>query len=103
VIGDLDAVRAALGTVSNVSNANLERALAATKKYVRDRIYPALFDDDDTQYAIILSTIRLYKRLGSPEGVAGWSDLGVVRILGSDPDIARLLEQKRDMTKAGIA
>ena len=45
------------------------------------------------------ATIRLYKRLGSPEGVAGWSDLGVVRILGSDPDIARLLEHKRDMSE----
>ena len=67
---DLDAVRAALGTVSNVSNTNLERALAATNRYVADRVYPAALDDDDTQYAVIMGTIRLYKRLGSPEGVA---------------------------------
>jgi hypothetical protein len=100
---DLDAVRGAMGTVSNVSNTNIDRALKATQKYVKDRVYPTTYDDDDTQYAILMGTIRLYKRLGSPEGVAGWSDLGVVRILGSDPDIARLLEQKRDMTKAGIA
>lgn len=100
---DLDAVRSALGTVSNVSNANLGRALAVTNKYVEDRVYPQMLDDDDTQYAIIMGTIRLYKRLGSPEGVAGWSDLGVVRILGQDPDISRLLEHKIDTTKAGVA
>ena len=100
---DLDAVRAALGTVSNVSNTNLSRALAATSAYVEERVYPQMFDDDDTQYAVIMGTIRLYKRLGSPEGVAGWSDMGVVRILGDDPDISRLLEHKIDMTRAGVA
>lgn len=100
---DLDAVRAALGTVSNVSNTNLERALAAATRFVTERVYGAKLDDDDTQYAIVLGTIRLYKRLGSPEGVAGWSDLGVVRILGADPDIARLLEFKLDMTRFGLA
>lgn len=42
--------------------------------------------------AILMLATRLQKRASSPEGVAGMSDLGVVvRILGSDPDIERLL------------
>lgn len=42
--------------------------------------------------AELLLASRLNKRASSPEGVAGLSDLGaVVRILGTDPDIERLL------------
>lgn len=103
MIANLDALRASLGTVSNVSNVNLERSLTAATAWVRDRVYPALFDDDETQEAIVLLASRLYKRRLSPEGVAGWSDLGVIRILVNDPDISRLLEYKLDMSKAGIA
>jgi hypothetical protein len=69
------------------------------ERFVTERVYPAKLDDDDTQYAIVLGTIRLYKRLGSPEGVAGWSDLGVVRILGADPDIAGCSSSSIDMTR----
>jgi hypothetical protein len=44
--------------------------------------------------AIILLASRLAKRSTSPEGVAGMSDLGaVVRILGTDPDIERLIRR----------
>lgn len=100
---DLDALRASLGTVSNVSNVNLERSLTAASSWVRERVKAALFDDDETQEAIVLLASRLYKRRNSPEGVSGWGDLGVIRILASDPDIARLLEHKLDMTIAGVA
>ncbi len=42
--------------------------------------------------AIIMLAARTAKRSTSPEGVAGMSDLGaVVRILGTDPDIERLV------------
>jgi hypothetical protein len=51
----------------------------------------------------VLLASRLYKRRNSPEGVAGWGDLGVIRIVASDPDIARLLEHKLDMSRAGVA
>jgi len=100
---DLDALRASLGTVSNMSNANLERSLTAATSWVRDRVYPQRFEDDETQEAIVLLASRLYKRRNSPEGVAGWGDLGVIRILASDPDIRSLLEHKLDMTHAGVA
>jgi hypothetical protein len=100
---DLDALRASLGTVSNVSNVNLERSLTAATAWVRERVKAALFDDDETQEAIVLLASRLYKRRNSPEGVSGWGDLGVIRILASDPDISRLLEHKLDMSQAGVA
>jgi hypothetical protein len=100
---DLDALRASLGTVSNVNNVNLERACTAATAWVRDRVYPACFDDDETQEAIVLLASRLYKRRNSPEGVAGWGDLGFIRITASDPDIHRLLEYKLDMSQTGVA
>tara|TARA_R110001632_G_scaffold11634_2_gene41640 strand:- start:2358 stop:2951 length:594 start_codon:yes stop_codon:yes gene_type:complete len=43
------------------------------------------------QAAILLSS-RQYKRYDSPLGVAGFGDLGVVRVSNIDPDIAKLLE-----------
>lgn len=100
---DLDALRASLGTVSNVSNTLLQRSLTAATSWVADRVYPQCFDDDETQEAILLLSSRLYKRKNSPEGVAGWGDLGVIRIIATDPDITRLLEHKIDMTDAGVA
>lgn len=103
MIADLDALRASLGTVSNVSNVLLERALTSATAWVRDRVKAALFNDDEVQEAILLLSSRLYKRRQSSEGVAGWGDLGVIRIMASDPDIERLLEHKLDMSKAGLA
>lgn len=100
---DVDALRASLGTVSNVSNVNLERSLTAATSWIRERVYANCFDDDETQEAIVLLASRLYKRRNSPEGVAGWGDLGVIRVVASDPDIHRLLEHKLDMTQAGVA
>ena len=100
---DLDALRASLGTVSNVNNTNLERALTAATAWVTERVMPERLEDDETQEAIVLLASRLYKRRNSPEGVAGWGDLGVIRIVASDPDIARLLEHKLDMLNAGVA
>ena len=64
---------------------------------------PRVFEDDETQEAIVLLASRLYKRRNSPEGVAGWGDVGVIRITASDPDIARLLEHKLDMATVGLA
>lgn len=103
MIANLDALRGSLGTVSNVSNVNLERSLTAATAWVRERVMVAHFEDDETQEAIVLLASRLYKRRNSPEGVAGWGDLGVIRILASDPDIRSLLEHKLDLTNAGVA
>jgi hypothetical protein len=40
--------------------------------------------------------MRLFKRLDSPLGVAGFGDLGVMRVSrGLDPDVAQLIEGYR--------
>jgi hypothetical protein len=101
---DLDALRASLGTVSNVSNASLQMCLDAAISYARNLpIYESDWESDDVQFGLILHSSRLYKRRNSPEGVAGWNDLGMVRILGSDPDIVRLYERHIDTRHAGVA
>lgn len=100
---DLDALRASLGTVSNVANSVFDRALEAATSWVQERVYPQHFETPEVQEAIVLLASRLYKRRQSPEGVAGWGDLGVIRVLASDPDITALLEHHLDMCKAGVA
>src|SRR5665213_3535566 len=48
--------------------------------------------------AILLEASRLAKRSSSPEGWAGMSDMGVVvRILGNDPDIERLIRRYKKL------
>ena len=99
----MDALRASIGTVTNLNATVLERALAAATSWVRERVMECTYDDAEVQEAIVLLASRLYKRRQSPEGVAGWGDLGVIRILAHDPDIEALLEQKWDMSQAGVA
>lgn len=49
--------------------------------------------------AILMDATRIAKRSTSPEGVAGMSELGaVVRILGLDPDIERLIMRFKKMS-----
>jgi len=100
---DLDALRASLGAVSPVANALLNRSLVASRSWVRERVQSCTYDTPEVQEAIVLLASRLYKRRQSPEGVAGWGDLGIVRIIASDPDIERLLEHHLDQWKVGIA
>lgn len=52
--------------------------------------WPAI-PDAISQAALILAT-RLFRRKGSPEGVAGFGDMGVVRLTRTDPDVAALLQ-----------
>lgn len=41
--------------------------------------------------AVVMQSARLYKRRSSPEGVAGFGDLGIVRVTTFDPDIEAML------------
>lgn len=101
MMADLDTLRDLLGTVSNINNTHLQRCLDTAITETRREVYPERFDDEGTQMAILFTAQRLYKH--SPEGVTGWNDLGAVRTIWKDPDIAKLLEHKRDMRKAGVA
>ena len=52
--------------------------------------------------ATIIQSARIFKRLDSPLGVAGFGDLGVMRVSrGLDPDVAQLIEGYRRFT--GVA
>lgn len=54
------------------------------------------------QQATIIQASRIFKRLDSPLGVAGFGDLGVMRVSrGLDPDVAQLIETYRRFT--GVA
>jgi len=46
---------------------------------------------DAVKQAAILVAIRTFKRLDSPFGVAGFGDIGVVRVGRTDPDVEALL------------
>lgn len=51
--------------------------------------------------ATVLQAARLYKRADSPLGVAGFSDLGVMRVArGLDPDVQQLVDPYR---RLGVA
>lgn len=81
--------------------------LDVAEAWVLDRVYDVPDADPATRHpevteAILMLAHRLYTRRNSPEGVAGWGDLGVVRVLASDPDIRALLELHLDYSKAGI-
>lgn len=84
----------ALGQVKGTADdAVLELCLAAAVSWVKDRVrYGAMSHPEVTQATLMLAW-RLFKRRLSPEGVAGWDDMGQVRIIARDPDIDRLLEQ----------
>lgn len=103
MLADLDALRTTLGTVSNANNASLEWALGAARQNVVERVYPAKWLDDDTQYAVVLKSARLYKARYQSEGTAGWVDTGIQHVIADDPIEAGLLEHKLDMTKCGVA
>ena len=52
--------------------------------------------------AAVMQSARIFKRLDSPLGVAGFGDLGAIRVTRSvDPDVAVLLDPYKRMT--GIA
>ena len=51
------------------------------------------------EQATIIQASRLYKRLDSPLGVAGFGDLGVMRVSRAlDPDVQMLVDPYRKMT-----
>ena len=48
--------------------------------------------------AVIIQASRLFKRYDSPLGVAGFGDLGAIRVTRAlDPDVAQLVEPYRRM------
>lgn len=53
------------------------------------------------QNAALLQATRLTRRKASPEGVAGFSDMGVVRLVPLDPDVKLMIQKYRDYARSG--
>lgn len=101
---DLEALRVMIGTQSTKDDAILTLCLQAAGDWVYDRVLSDRIHRSEVQQAVLMMASRLYKRRMSPEGVAGWEELGAVRIIARDPDIERLLEQHIDTYKVlGVA
>jgi len=95
----LETLRAMLGMQSTKDDAVLSMCLEAAGNAVYDRVSPEFVHEAEVQQAILMLASRLYKRRQSPEGVAGWEEMGAVRIAVRDPDVERLLEQYIDAYK----
>jgi hypothetical protein len=93
VKADLDALRAMIGAKSTEGDKVLAQCLEAAGDWVYDRVRPDTVRRSEVVQAVLLLAARLYKRRLSPEGVAGWEDMGAVRVVARDPDIDRLIEQ----------
>src|SRR4051812_33465734 len=96
MLADLDLLRARLSITSTRDDGILQASLDTAIAWVQDRVMADRWSRPDVQEAVILMASRLFKRRQSPEGVAGWDDLGVVRIVARDPDVEALLSQHLD-------
>jgi hypothetical protein len=45
----------------------------------------------NVEQAVLMQGAKLYKRRNSPEGYAGFGDMGVVRVTALDPDVETML------------
>lgn len=57
----------------------------------------------EVKQACILLSARYYKRFDSPLGVAGFGDMGAMRVSRTDPDIAALLQPFMHPNRVGLA
>lgn len=85
-----------LGISDTTDDDMLQQKLDAAHRHLVHITDPALLPGpDDEAFADLaeaerIYAARLYTRKDSPEGVAGWGELGVIR-LRDDPDVRRLI------------
>lgn len=92
-------------TPASQDDVNLKLCLNVSLEHLEDLVNPTLLTTKGfslavgtTTYpyrlflAVLLLGHRLYKRRTSPEGVAGFGDHGVVRVLPTDVDIENMLD-----------
>jgi len=96
VRADIDALKAMVDMKGTANEAVLAACLEAAGAWVYDRVALSSVHRPEVAQAVLLLASRLFKRRLSPEGVASWDDLGVIRVLSRDPDVERLLEQHID-------
>lgn len=104
VRADLDALKSMVDMKGTANEAVLAACLEAAGAWVYDRVRPSTVHTPEVVQAVLLLASRLFKRRLSPEGVASWDDLGVIRVLSRDPDVERLIEQHIDAARVwGVA
>lgn len=75
----------------------IDEVVAATNAAIASRVRDDTYDTDAASWpaavhtAALVQGARWLKRRGSPEGVAGFGDLGIVRVGALDPDVEQLL------------
>lgn len=100
---DLDALKRLTGAISSSDDDLLSWSLAAAEEWIYARTMRCDHAAPGVQEAILLLASRIYSRRRSPDGSAGFGPEGsVVRVLASDPDIARLIERHLEMLTVGI-
>lgn len=72
---------ASLNDAVNVALSAIERRVTIPDEY-----------PDEVRLAVIITAARLYKRRMTPEGVAGFGDLGVVRVSAIDMDVEQMID-----------
>jgi hypothetical protein len=81
--GDLDAAR----------EAQLQMCIDAAIDYIEDRCELPNAWNQRIRLAVLMQAARWHKRKDSPEGVAGFGEMGAVRVMSLDPDIERILSR----------
>lgn len=98
---DLGEITRSIGNVNSADEFEVERCrLAAVDRLTALCVID--LDDNDipevpdaVRSACVLMASRLFSRRQSPEGVAGFGDIGAVRISGVDVDVMELIAAHR--------
>jgi hypothetical protein len=77
------------------TNDGLDEAVNAANGLVARRLRADVPDPwpDEVHTATLIQAARIFKRRGSPEGVAGFGDLGLVRVAALDADVETMLAE----------
>jgi hypothetical protein len=80
---------------SQTIDAALQRCLDGVVSHLTPRLGSWVPEPWPThiEQATLIQAARLYKRRNSPEGVAGFGEMGVVRVSTLDPDVEALIGQ----------
>ncbi len=88
---------AAIGTKTFPVNVGRRPALRVTARWGWSAVPPGVAE------ACLLVAAALVHRKNSPNGVAGWGEMGVVRIGRTDPDVIRLLQPYVRLDMVGVS
>lgn len=83
-----------LRTVSSSEAEVLTDCVNTATAAVAERVMPEYLVEPvpaEVDQAVTLYSARLWKRRNSPEGVAGFGDVGAIRVSALDPDVELLL------------